>query len=156
MAANIVELHVEGVAQLIAGFELLPEKFQRKVLAKVTRASAKRLHALVVENLSGRVVTPRTGRWLRSAQDAPVRSRKFRRRSGYVGAGFAFPTRAEVGIDPGSKHFYPAAEEYGTPTMAAKAPIRRAVNDAAAFEEATMITEMRKGVITQARKAFAP
>lgn len=155
MAANIVELHVEGIAQLIAGFETLPEKFQRKVLAPMTRASTKRLQARVIENLSGRVVTPRTGRWLASAQAAVVRSRKFRRRSGYVGAGFAFPTRAEVGVDPKAKGFYPAAVEYGTPTMAAKAPIRRAVNDAAAFEEATMITEMRKGVIVQARKAFA-
>ena len=155
MAANIVELHVEGVAQLIAGFETLPEKFQRKVLAKVTRASTKRLQARVIENLSGRVIKPLTGRWLRSAQAAVVRSRKFRRRSGFVGAAFPFPTRAEIGIDPKAKGFYPAAVEYGSPRMTAKAPIRRAVNDAAAFEEATMIAEMRKGVVVQARKAFA-
>ncbi len=155
MAGSIVEFQVRGAERLIAGFDLLPAEFQRKVVRKTTRGSAKRLKQRVVENLSGKVVQPRTGRWLAAAKAVSVRSRNFRRGTGLSGHGFATPTRAEIGVDPEAKGYYPFAVEFGSPHMPAKAPIRRAVNDVETFEHATMLTELRKGVVVQARKVFA-
>ncbi len=155
MATPIVEFKVAGLAELIVGFQILPAKFQRRVISKATRASTKRLKANLIENLSGKVVQPRTGRWLASVKATPVLKRKFRRGRGLTGDGFGMPQRSEIGVEPEAEGYYPAAVEYGTPTMEAKAPIRRAVNDAEAFEERTIIDEMRRGVVVQARKAFA-
>lgn len=155
MAGTIVEFQVRGAERLIAGFNLLPAEFQRKVLRKTTRGSAKRLKQKVIENLSGKVVKPHSGRWLAAAEAVQVLSRKFRRGRGFSGHGFATPTREELNIDPKAPGYYPFAVEFGTPQMPAKAPIRRAVNDVEAFEHATMLAEMRKGVVVQARKVFA-
>ena len=155
MAAAIVKFEVEGLLGLIVGFQILPAAFQRKVINKATRASTKRLQVNLIKNLSGKVVEPRTGRWLESVRSTPVLSRKFRRGRGLTGHGFGMPLRSEIGVDPEAKGYYPGAVEYGSPTMEAKAPIRRAVNDAQASEERTIIDEMRRGVAVQARKAFA-
>ena len=109
----------------------------------------------MVHNLSGAVVTPDTGRWLAATVAAKVHALKRSRvRMGY---GIDMPTRAELGLDPTDKGYYPAHVEYGYirkdgVQVPGKYPIRSAVNDHAAAELKEIGEDIGKGIEKQARK----
>lgn len=156
------------MAEPVVGIAMLGDKELERKLARLAtpasqkrsirpslKKSAKRLKLRLIENLSGKIVTPRTGRWLRATQAAKVKAIKRARHR--IGSGFSTPTREELGIPadtPGRRRgYYPYAVEYGTPTAPAFAPMRRAVNDNTLEEFRLIGTDVGKGITKEAMKS---
>lgn len=157
MAKPIIDISVLGDKQLERDLARFVPSAQKGILRKVLRASGKRQKARLVANLSGGVVKPESGRWLRATIAEPVRA--IQRTRLRIGVAFSMPTRQQLGIDPKDKSFYPAAIEYGYTKkngdrVAAKRPIRRAVDDHAKEETAILARELGQGIERAAAKHF--
>lgn len=156
MAEAVVDIALLGDKELERKLaKLATPASQKRAVRPALRKSNKRLKAHVVANLSGRVVKPRTGRWLRATIAAKVKAVK--RSRGEIGTAFAMPTREELGIDPGYEWYYPFAVEYGHPApgrehASAKAPIRQAVNSHATEELLRIGKDVGKGIEKEAKK----
>lgn len=157
--AKTIDISLLGDRALARKLHELPLTVGKKVLRPTLRASAKRLKAFLILNLSGGVVSPHTGRWLAAVQATPVRALK-RSRTRF-GAGLEMPSRAELGIDPKDKWYSPFAVEYGY-TRTARAPvdvrafepIRKAVDDHAASELRTIANDIGNGIKRVAKPVF--
>ncbi len=132
--AKGIDISLIGDKELARKLRKMPLKVQKKALRPELRASAKRLKAFLIQNLMGGVVSPHTGRWLTAMLITPVQA--LPRSRTRIGVGLAMPTRAELGIDPKDKWYYPSAVEYGYTrtrrapvTVRAFKPIRRAVDE---------------------------
>lgn len=128
MATPVVDIRLLGDKALERKLAALATPAsQGRAIRPALKKSAKRLKEYLVVNLSGKVVTPRTGRWLRATIATKVRAIKRSRHQ--IGSGFPVPTREALGIDPKDPYYYPFAVEYGHIRAPAKAPIRLAVNE---------------------------
>ena len=136
-AKGYVDIRVFGDRELERMLRQLPSyKTQKKVVRPALREAAERIHGYVLDNLRGRILHPKTFRYLSGM--AAQRIHAVPRSRYRIGVAFDMPTRAEMWIDPDDKHYYPFALEYGYDyvdkhgnrrEMAPKAPIRRAVDD---------------------------
>lgn len=157
MAKGMVDISMLGDKELDRKLaKLATAASQKRAVRPALRKSTKRLKAHVVANLSGRVVKPDTGRWLRATIAAKVKAIK--RSRGEIGTAFAMPTREELGIEPGYEWYYPFAVEYGHPApgrehASAKAPIRQAVNSHAREELFRIGRDIGKGIEKEAKKS---
>lgn len=127
----------------------LPDKMSRLFVRRAMRNSAKRLKKELLKAIGGAILRVRTGRTRAAFAASPIRT--FTRRKGgtmTVRIGQILPPRALLNIPPESRYYYPAALEYGTRHMAAKAPIRRTVNRMERAEIETIGDELAR-VITQ-------
>ena len=107
MAKPVIDLTLLGDKKLIKALATMPATLQKKAVRPALRKQAKRSRQHAVEMLSGGRVQPDTGRWLAAQKRAPIRAiKRSRKRIGYL---VWYPTREELGIDPGYKWFYPAA-----------------------------------------------
>lgn len=157
MAKPIVDISLLGDKELERKLaKLATPASQKRAVRPALRNSNKRLKAHVVANLSGQVVKPLTGRWLRATTAAKVKAVKRSRQE--IGTAFAMPTREELGIEPGDPFYYPFAVEYGHPApgrehASAKAPIRQAVNSHAREELFRIGKDIGKGIEKEAKKS---
>lgn len=157
MASPIIDISMIGDKELERKLaKLATPASQKRAVRPALRKSTKRLKAHVVANLSGLVVQPDTGRWLRAAIAAKVKAIK--RSRGEIGTAFAMPTREALGIAPGDESYYPASVEYGHPApgrehASAKAPIRQAVNSHAREELFRIGRDIGKGIEKEAKKS---
>ena len=150
----------DGFDISLLGDKLLERKLARlgksvqqgKALRPPMRASIKRLRGYIVNNLSGHPVAPDTGRYRDSmavARPIPIK----RSRSGPIGFTLELPDRWELGIpQEAKKKEYPVLLEYGWQRVPAKAPIRRAVDDHADAEHATIARAIGKRIEALAAK----
>lgn len=141
------DISVLGDKAVSRALDLLPEKSQFNVLRTATRRSNDRLRNDILLNLSGRDVEERTGRYVRAIESQKIRvvvEKKFA-----VISTLNLPSRASLGISPGDKWYYPAILEYGSPTMTAKSPIRRAVNQNQDREQGKLVRDISKGIKNQ-------
>lgn len=92
-----------GDKELSRRLQALPEKLERKVLRQALRAGAN--VALPAARQSAPV---RSGRLQRS-----IRVRALRRRRGQLGVAVQTGRRTQLGIPPGARYYYPAAQELG-------------------------------------------
>lgn len=103
MASNRFDIRLLGSEQLSRDLAALPEKLERKVLTKALRQAGKYYLTLAKARV------PRDeGRWA-----STLRVRALKRRKGRVGVMIRVGTRAELGIDPKQRGFYPAHQEFG-------------------------------------------
>lgn len=131
-----------GDKEIIRAFGQLPEKAQSKVIRKVNRRSAERLKTEVLINYSGRVVKEVTSETINAIESQRIITKS---RGDVVVAILPDPQEAEAAITVN-------ALEYGTPTFAAKAPIRKAVNDHQERELGIIAKEIGKGVEREFKK----
>ena len=156
MASPIIDISILGDKELERKLaKRTTAASQKRAVRPSLRNSAKRLKGHVVANLSGRVVKPRSGRWLAAAIATKIKAIK--RRRGWMGMGWAMPTREALGIDPTNPYYYPFAVEYGHPApgrehASAKAPIRQAVNSHAQEELVRIGKMIGKGIEKEALK----
>lgn len=148
---SFVEVRVDGGRALRRVLDALPERNRRFALRPALLSSSKRLQGAVVQHLSGIPIGPQTGRYLFAmAGQRPV---LIKARTGLVGYVLKMPTRAELGIDPKDKHYYPAVVEYGSPKdyerWPAYAPIRKAVNANERQELRRIVVDAKRGVERQ-------
>lgn len=140
MPRPAIDISLVGDKELLKRLAALEKPAtQKKAVRPALRKSAKRLKAEVLANLSGQVVTPRTGRLLGAMAAEKVHALKGGRT--IIGAGFDLPTRAALGIDADDPYFYPFAVEYGHggPRPAPPHPFIRWAVDRNAGRELTQI-----------------
>lgn len=158
MAQPVVDISLFGDKALKKALARLEPKLQKKVFRQTQRKSATRLRARITENLSGPVVDVHTGRYRDAMRKAPIRAFTNKRKR-QKGVGVHMPERHLLGISPDDQWYYPFVVEYGTEKdrqgrgpVPAFAPIRRAVNDNARRELATMATDMKVGIEREAKR----
>lgn len=146
--ADMMKLTVLGDRELLMAFERLPQELRQKALRPELRKSAERVKAKVLLNMSGNVLQERTGALVKAFEAVPFRS-KVAARTGSISFLWKWPTRAALGIPRYAKDtgYYPTALEYGTPTVPAKAPIRKAVNANQDLELALIAAGVRKRLL---------
>lgn len=152
MAKPAIDISLVGSDILIKQLASFEPKVQKRVVRQTLRKSAKHLKAHIVTNLSGHPVSPDSGRYL--AAMTAAKPKALPRSRTMIGVGIAMPYRAELGIDPGYKWYYPFAVEYGHDRAPPKAPLRRAIDDHADEEHRFMGRDIGKGVDREARKHF--
>lgn len=150
-SVNPITIDIFGDKQLSRLLMELPEANRRFALRPALLQSTKRIKTAIVQHLSGIPVKPRTGKYLFAM--AGQKPTLIRAKTGLTGYVLKMPRRAELGIDPGDDHFYPAVIEYGSPLdysrWPAYMPIRRAVNSNEVSEKARIIIDVRKGIKRQ-------
>ena len=143
---DVSAIGLRGLDRLLAQ---LPAKSERRIIRRVLRDSAKRIHGKLLQNVMGGIVGIRTGRFAMGIASHEVKGQFKRGRLEY---GLMLPTREQLGIPPEAKHYYPAVLEYGAPHMSARAPMRRTVDDNAQAELALIGQEIGRGVERTAKR----
>jgi len=138
------EIRVEPIANLSSELALLKTSVVTRTIRKAIGASANRCKMALYTALSGEVVYPRTGRLREAVSAESVRALPAKR--GVQGVGIALPTRAALGIPASATHYYPAALEYGTPTMEPKAPFRGTINRIKSSEQSRILADIAAGL----------
>ncbi len=150
MAQLAVDISLTGDRALLEKLAALGKPAtQKKAVRPALRAATKRLKAIVVSNLSGRVVTPQTGRLLAAISGEKVHA--IPAKGGIIGTGFDMPRRSDLGIE-GDDEYYPAILEFGHEKAPAKSYLRAAVDDNKARELAQIGRDIGKGIEKQAAK----
>lgn len=103
MASNRFDISLLGVPELSRALAALPEKLERRVLTKALRQAGKFYQALAAAR------APRD----RGKLATSFKVRALKRRKGRVGVMIQTGTRAQLGIDPKQRGFYPAHVEFG-------------------------------------------
>lgn len=159
MAKPVVDISLVGSDILIRQLASFEPRIARKVVRQTLRKSVKRLKVHIVQHLSGYPVAPETGRYLTAMAGAQPKA--LPRKRHVIAQAIAMPTRAELGISPQEKGYYPFSLEYGYTREARApvvvppfAPIRRAVNDNTDAEHRLMGRDIGKGVEREARTWF--
>lgn len=155
MAKPLIDITVLGDKQLEKALAAMPAALQKKAVRPALREQAKRERGYIIENLSGKKVSPDTGAWLAGMKHAKIRALK--RSRTMMGYRVSYPTREELGIGPTDKYFYPAAVEYGHTgnrgTVQAFRVVRDAVDEHARGDFPKIARRIRRGVVEQKRKA---
>lgn len=139
------DISVLELAQFERKFKKLPQKVQRKVVARAARNSAKRGKDRIVQNLSGHPVGQVTGDTRTAFQRTGIRAAGGGRN--FIRVGPVLPTRELLGIPPWPKEksYYPFALEYGTRKKGgadAKPYIRPAIDEHIPEETSAIAAEM--------------
>lgn len=103
MASNRFDISILGSKELSAALAALPEKLERRVLTRALRQAGKYYQTLAAAR------SPRDRGKLASS----YKVRALKRRKGRVGVMIQTGTRAQLGIDPKQRGFYPAHLEFG-------------------------------------------
>ena len=103
MASNRFDISMLGVPELSKALAALPDKLERKILTKALRQAGKFYLTLA------KAKAPRDEGRLSST----MKLRALKRRKGRVGVMIQTGTRAQLGIDPKYKGYYPAHTEFG-------------------------------------------
>ncbi len=103
MASNRFDISILGAPELTRALAALPEKLERKVLTKALRQAGKFYQTLAAAR------APRD----RGKLATSFRVRALKRRKGRVGVMIQTGTRAQLGIDPKQKGYYPVHTELG-------------------------------------------
>jgi hypothetical protein len=109
MASSFVDISLIGDKALARALAKLPDKAEAKAVRPALRASAKRVHVLVIQAWSGVPMGVRTGRTL--AAFAAQKVHAIPRKGGWIGAAFDWPSRESLGISPEDKFYHPAVSE---------------------------------------------
>lgn len=147
--AAAVDITLLGQKQLERKLELLAAKTQKTIVRRAVRASAKRTLAEIVHNIQSAQLVD-SGRLLAAFQKAKVLQAANKR--DLIRIGPAWPTRAELGIDPKDKGYYPFSLEFGHPNAAAVPFIRPAVDENRQREIRQIGTEIGAAIEREARK----
>ncbi len=145
---------IKGELQGSRAFRRGGRRFMRAMVPKVERAlenSAERIRGYVVENLSGLVANVQTENTRRAFQAADIGGDTNRKR---VRRGVVWPTRAEFGIDPKAKYYYPTALEYGHGNVAPRPFLRNAIDKHDRKEVRRIGAELGRELTRAGRKAF--
>jgi HK97 gp10 family phage protein len=103
VASNRFDITMLGVPELSKALAALPEKVEQKVMRQALRQAGKYYLMLA------KARAPReTGRL-----SSTMKLRAMKRRKGRVGVMIQTGTRAQLGIDPKRKGYYPAHTEFG-------------------------------------------
>ena len=167
-----IDISMLGDKELQAKLKRLPQKLQHKIAKKALRDSAKRMRPRVAA--AAPIGKPRKRRLgvyagspffeetkpgtLRQAfKTTQIRSLRKGRVYGFLGIGINLPTRAELGIEPDDKWYYPMAIEYGahgTRTHFPAKPFIRPTTDKYAMQEYAQIAkDIGRGIEREARKS---
>lgn len=151
MDNRFFDISVLGIKGLDDGLRALEFAIQRRIVRKSMKESVDHLKTELLLNLSGRVVNERTGAYVNAMERQKIRSRASH---GTLIVTIPLPTRAALGIPRYKKDtgYYPAALEYGSTKMAAKAPIRKAVNMNEEREFAFLAADIDKGIDREVAK----
>src|SRR5512139_447967 len=103
MAGNRFDISMLGSKELSAALAQLPEKLERRVLSRALRQAGKFYQTLAAAR------APRD----RGKLATSFKVRALKRRKGRVGVMIQTGTRAQLGIDPKQRGFYPAHLEFG-------------------------------------------
>lgn len=103
MATNRFDISILGAPELSRALAALPEKLERKILTKALRQAGKFYQTLAAAR------SPRD----RGKLSSSYKVRALKRRKGRVGVLIQTGTRAQLGIDPKQRGFYPAHVEFG-------------------------------------------
>lgn len=103
MANNRFDISILGAPELSRALAALPETLERKVLTKALRQAGKFYMALA------KARAPRDAGRL----SGTMKLRAMKRRKGRIGVTIMTGTRAQLGIDPKQKSYYPAHIELG-------------------------------------------
>lgn len=125
MPADGLVMH--GLDELIRRFDRMEDRQRRKALRRPMRATMKQVKANTVANVNWGKVGVDSGNLLDAVKAQKIRV--LTNKKGVRVEGVPLPTRAELGIDPTDKHFYPAALEYGTPTIRPRRMFRDAIDE---------------------------
>lgn len=148
--ASSVGIELTGDKAAIAMLAAIEGKVQKKLVRQALKKSSKRLKK-EVERRIATIPLVDTGQYLRAVQGAKLRAGKRSRKR--IVMGIEKPTRAELGISPDDKAYYPNALEYGTPTAPAKPHWRPAVDENAKAEFKAIGEDLRRGIEREAAKA---
>ena len=102
---QFVDISLLGGKELQRTFRELPLKLQKSIVRKANTKAMKPILASVRSRTP--VLTGNLRRGIKS------RAMKVRRRGSVIGRILLLPTRADLGISPSDKYYYPAAVEYG-------------------------------------------
>ena len=151
MAEPFIDISVLGIKAAEDNLRQLEFAIQRRIVRGSMKRSTERLKNEVLLNLSGRVVRERTGAYVNAMEQQKVRARSSQRGIKVV---VPLPTRASLGIPryPKDTGYYPTALEYGSSTMSAKAPIRKAVNANTEREFARLGDDIGQGIDREVAK----
>lgn len=134
-----IEVTIFGDKALEAALARLPDKLQEGLAQKAMKLAGQKLLVDV------KAATPR-----KTGKLADTLKLKVFRKKGVVGVRVITGTRAELGIDPKSKHYYPAYVELGTQRDSADPFMRQTLRtDRGALE--MMIANELRGLIQEAK-----
>lgn len=102
-----ISLDVTGCVELMRVFEQIGTTAQAKVLRPALTRAWRPVRVAVQREIRRQGLV-KTGRMLRT-----IKARALPRKRGSIGRSILTGTRAELGIPDDSKHYYPAALEYG-------------------------------------------
>ena len=153
MAKPVFDISVLGDKQLEKALAALHPRLQKKVGRQAIKASAKRAKAKAIA-----FIPVDTGRYRAAMEASPVKS--LGRSRVFIGWGPDLPERHLLGLSTKNKDpetgkrigYYPAFVEYGTRTMRAQAPIRRATNMIMKTEQRQIGVDIGKGIKREWKK----
>lgn len=149
MAGNW-DISMLGDEQLQKKLHRLTTTGQRRVVSSAIRKAGKRVHASVLQKLQGNPVKIRTGKLLAGMrQMRPIAGPTKR---GRIRWDIPMPYRELLEIDPGDKHYYPAAVEYGLDNVPPHSYIRSTIDEDRAQEFAQIGRDIGVGIIREAKK----
>lgn len=142
MASSGVDITLIGDKQLIKLFKTLPDKLQKKFAVQALRAEAKLVKGEI------QAATPvLTGRLKKSMKVKSVKRSRVK-----IGVKIETGTRAELGIPPDSKWYYPAHVELGTRTRPAKSFMRKTVHRTRARHQQNIGKQIVTAIEREARR----
>lgn len=125
--ADTFDISMLGDKELVRALDKLQRKDAARILRQELRKSAGRTKTRLLRNLSGYPVAVDTGTTRDAFKKARVKSARARR--GDIRLGIEMPARADLGISPTDKFYYPTAIEYGYDGVPARPFMRPAVDE---------------------------
>lgn len=146
--ADGIDIRVFGDKELDRALGRLERRTQRKYVSRMFRIHLKTIRQRIVGFLSGDPVEPQTGTLRAAMQGAKTRAASRRPRS-LIRLGLVWPTRAELGIAPDAKGFYPAVLEYGREGVPPKPFMRPSIDNFRRLDirrlQRLLVRELRRG-----------
>ncbi len=139
-----IDISVLGDKELQKRLSRISDKMQKKIVRTAIRNSAKRAKDRIVANIQKQGLID-TGGMLKAFRSAPIRQSSRNPRK-LVRIGVAFPDRADLGIDPDEKVYYPTAVEFGHGGVPAYPFIRPAIDENKEQEHAQIAADIRTGL----------
>lgn len=150
--SNVIDISVLGDRRLQQKLNRLVEKDAKKIVRQAMRAAARPVHARAVELAPKKTGALAQNIKINAATSATAKAAGIKAARGSLGVVVRTGTRAEMGIDPSSKWYYPAIVEYGHDNAPAKSYLRRAMDETRGEAIAIAARMIGGGIIRASRK----
>lgn len=147
------DISITGDKALQRKLDRLAGPAQRRVMRGATKKTATATKKFLLRNISGGKIHVYTGRLLRAFKAQRARGEKPIKNKKDIVAAIPLPTRAELGIAPDDKYYYPTAVEFGHKRAPAHPYMRPAVDEHYSELIGGLAENIAVGIVREAAKA---